>query len=69
MSNTTSAAISTFFQTKGISYSIASACTTSLHCISHGCDLIKLGRQQIVIAGGAKTFTGQGQLCLMPWEP
>ena len=62
MSNTTSAAISTFFQTKGISYSIASACTTSLHCISHGCDLIKLGRQQIVIAGGAEDFHWSGSI-------
>ena len=51
-----------FFQTKGISYSIASACTTSLHCISHGCDLIKLGRQQIVIAGGAEDFHWSGSI-------
>ena len=34
MGNTTSAAISTFFKTKGISFSIASACSTSLHCLS-----------------------------------
>ena len=54
MGNTTSAAISTFFQTKGVSFSIASACSTSLHCISYGYDLIKNGRQKIVIAGGAE---------------
>ena len=53
MANTTSAAISTFFGTKGVSFSIASACSTSLHCISHGFDLIKNGKQDIVIAGGA----------------
>ena len=54
MGNTTSAAISTFFQTKGVSFSIASACSTSLHCISYGYDLIKSGRQNIVIAGGSE---------------
>lgn len=54
MGNTTSAAISTFFQTKGVSFSIASACSTSLHCISYGFDLIRNGRQKIVIAGGSE---------------
>ena len=54
MGNTTSAAISTFFQTKGVSFSIASACSTSLHCISYAFDLIKSGRQQTVIAGGSE---------------
>ena len=54
MGNTTSAAISTFFQTKGVSFSIASACSTSLHCISYGFDLIKNGRQKTVIAGGSE---------------
>ena len=48
MANTTYAAISTFFGTKGVSYSIASACSTSLHCITHGFDLIKNGKQDIV---------------------
>ena len=54
MGNTTSAAISTFFKTRGVSLSIASACSTSLHCISYGFDLIKSGRQQTVIAGGSE---------------
>ena len=54
MGNTTSAAISTFFETKGVSFSIASACSTSLHCISYGFDLIKNGRQKTVIAGGSE---------------
>ena len=54
MGNTTSAAISTFFQTKGVSFSIASACSTSLHCISYGFDLIKNGKQKTVIAGGSE---------------
>ena len=54
MGNTTSAAISTFFQTKGVSFSIASACSTSLHCISYAFDLIKNGRQKTVFAGGSE---------------
>ena len=54
MGNTTSAVISTFFQTKGVSFSIASACSTSLHCISYGFDLIKNGKQKTVIAGGSE---------------
>ena len=54
MGNTTSAVISTFFQTKGISLSISSACSTSLHCVSHGFNLIKNGGQKIVIAGGSE---------------
>ena len=62
MSNTTSASISTFLKTQGVSYSIASACTTSLHCISHGCDLIKFGKQNIVIAGGAEDFHWSGSI-------
>lgn len=62
MSNTTSAAISTFFQTKGASYSISSACTTSLHCISHGYDLIRFGKQQTIIAGGSEDVHWTGSI-------
>ena len=62
MGNTTSAAISTFFQTKGVSFSIASACSTSLHCISYGYDLIKSGRQNIVIAGGSEDDHWSGSI-------
>ena len=62
MSNTTSAVISTFFKTLGVSYSIASACSTSLHCISHGYDLIRTGRQNIVIAGGSEDVHWSGAM-------
>ncbi len=62
MGNTTSAAISTFFKTKGISFSIASACSTSLHCISYGFDLIKSGKQNIVIAGGSEDDHWSGSI-------
>ena len=62
MGNTTSAAISTFFKTKGISFSIAAACSTSLHCISYGFDLIKSGKQNIVIAGGSEDDHWSGSI-------
>ena len=62
MGNSTSAAISTFFKTKGISFSIASACSTSLHCISYGFDLIKSGKQNIVIAGGSEDDHWSGSI-------
>lgn len=62
MGNTTSAAISTFFKTKGISFSIASACSTSLHCISYGYDLIKNKKQKIVIAGGSEDDHWSGSI-------
>ncbi len=62
MGNTTSAAISTFFKTKGISFSIASACSTSLHCISYGFDLIKNRKQKIVIAGGSEDDHWSGSI-------
>ena len=62
MGNTTSAAISTFFKTKGISFSIASACSTSLHCISYGYDLIKNRKQKIVIAGGSEDDHWSGSI-------
>ena len=62
MGNTTSAAISTFFETKGLSFSIASACSTSLHCISYGFDLIRNGKQNVVIAGGAEDDHWSGSI-------
>lgn len=54
MGNTTSACLATGFQIKGISYSIASACATSAHCVGHGAELILSGKQDVVFAGGAE---------------
>jgi 3-oxoacyl-[acyl-carrier-protein] synthase-1 len=39
---------------RGVSYSISSACATSAHCIGHGAELIQLGKQDIVFAGGGE---------------
>ena len=54
MSSTTSATLSTWFQIKGLSYSISSACSTSAHCIGNGAELIQMGKQDIVFAGGGE---------------
>ncbi len=54
MGNTTSACLSTAFGIRGCSYSIASACATSAHCIGHSADLIRFGKQDVIFAGGAE---------------
>ena len=54
MGSTTSACLSTAFGIRGASYSITSACATSAHCIGHGAELIRFGKQDVVIAGGAE---------------
>jgi 3-oxoacyl-[acyl-carrier-protein] synthase-1 len=54
MSSTNSATLSTAFHIKGVSYSISSACATSAHCIGNGMELIQLGKQDIVFAGGGE---------------
>ena len=52
MSNTNAACLATAFAIKGVSYSISSACATSAHCIGNAAELIQLGKQDVVFAGG-----------------
>ncbi|MFM1863824.1 MAG: hypothetical protein RLZ26_2346 [Pseudomonadota bacterium] len=54
MSSTNSACLATPFGIKGVNYSITSACATSAHCIGHGAELIQMGKQDIVFAGGGE---------------
>ncbi|ODS23262.1 beta-ketoacyl-[acyl-carrier-protein] synthase I [Candidatus Endobugula sertula] len=54
MGSTTSACLATPFKIKGVNYSISSACATSAHCIGNAMELIQLGKQDIVFAGGAE---------------
>jgi 3-oxoacyl-[acyl-carrier-protein] synthase-1 len=54
MGSTVSACLATPFQIKGVNYSISSACATSAHCIGNGMELIQLGKQDIVFAGGGE---------------
>ncbi|MCK5874590.1 MAG: beta-ketoacyl-ACP synthase I [Alcanivoracaceae bacterium] len=54
MASTVSACLATPFKIKGVNYSIASACATSAHCIGNAMELIQLGKQDIVFAGGGE---------------
>ncbi len=54
MNSTNSACLATAFKIKGINYTVSSACATSSHCIGHAADLVKLGEQDIVFAGGGE---------------
>lgn len=54
MGSTVSACLATPFKIKGVNYSISSACSTSAHCIGNAMELIQLGKQDIVFAGGGE---------------
>ncbi len=54
MSSTVSACLATAWAIKGVNYSLTSACSTSAHCIGHAGELIQLGKQDIVLAGGGE---------------
>ena len=54
MSSTMAACLATPYKIKGVSYSISSACATSAHCIGNGAELIQMGKQDMVFAGGGE---------------
>ncbi len=54
MGNTVSASLATGFGIRGTSYGLTSACATGAHCIGHAAELIQLGKQDVVFAGGAE---------------
>jgi len=54
MGSTVSAALSTAFGIRGLSYSISAACATSAHCIGAAADLIRHGAQDVMLAGGGE---------------
>lgn len=49
-----SATLATWFEIKGVNYSISSACATSVHCIGAAAEQILLGKQDVVFAGGTE---------------
>jgi 3-oxoacyl-[acyl-carrier-protein] synthase-1 len=49
-----SAVLSTWFKTKGVNYSISSACATSAHCIGAASEQIAMGKQDVIFAGGCE---------------
>jgi 3-oxoacyl-[acyl-carrier-protein] synthase-1 len=54
MSSTASATLATWFKIKGVNYSISSACATSNHCIGNASEIIQVGKQDIIFAGGCE---------------
>jgi 3-oxoacyl-[acyl-carrier-protein] synthase-1 len=54
MSSTCSANLSTWFKTKGVNYSISSACSTSANCIGNAFEMIQWGKQDMMFAGGGE---------------
>jgi len=70
MNSAIAANLATALKIKGVSYTISSACATSAHCIGNGAELIQMGKQDIVFAGGAEEvywgstvmFDGMGAL-------
>jgi 3-oxoacyl-[acyl-carrier-protein] synthase I len=54
MSSTASATLATWFKIKGVNYSISSACATSNHCIGNATEIIQVGKQDVIFAGGCE---------------
>lgn len=54
MGSAINASLSTAFGITGVNYGITSACATSAHSIGHAGDLIALGRQDVMFAGGGE---------------
>jgi 3-oxoacyl-[acyl-carrier-protein] synthase-1 len=54
MSSTASATLATWFKIKGVNYSISSACATSNHCIGNAMEIIQMGKQDVIFAGGCE---------------
>ncbi|CAL4042269.1 beta-ketoacyl synthase N-terminal-like domain-containing protein [Buchnera aphidicola] len=57
MTSSIAACLSTIFKIYGISYAINSACSSSSNCIGNAVELIQLGKQDIIFAGGAEELT------------
>lgn len=57
MASGVSACLATPFKIKGVNYSISSACSTSAHCIGHAVELIQLGKQDVIFAGGGEELS------------
>src|SRR3954470_18634499 len=54
MSSTASATLATWFKIKGVNYSISSAFATYNHCIGNAAEIIQLGKQDVIFAGGSE---------------
>ncbi|MBE0500940.1 MAG: beta-ketoacyl-[acyl-carrier-protein] synthase family protein [Desulfuromonadales bacterium] len=69
--------LNTLFQTRGACWSLSSACSSGGHAIGQAADLIRLGRQERVLCGGAQeinwesmcSFDGLGAFSARVDEP
>ncbi len=59
MTSTVTMNLNTLFKTKGACWSLSSACSSGGHAIGQAADLIRLGRQERVICGGAQEINWQ----------
>ncbi|XBC41341.1 MAG: beta-ketoacyl synthase N-terminal-like domain-containing protein [Buchnera aphidicola (Nurudea yanoniella)] len=57
MASNISACLATAFKIYGINYSISSACSSSAHCIGNAIELIQLGKQDVIFAGGGEEIS------------
>ena len=59
MTSTVTMNLNTLFKTKGACWSLSSACSSGGHALGQAADLIRLGRQERVICGGAQEINWQ----------
>lgn len=59
MTSNISACLGTLFKLYGVNYSISSACSSSSHCIGNAFELIKMGKQKIIFAGGGEELNSE----------
>ncbi|MCK3684390.1 beta-ketoacyl-ACP synthase II [Maribellus sp. YY47] len=62
ISNMATGQISIRYGLRGISYSVTSACASSNNAIANALDLIRLGRANVVIAGGSEASTTEASI-------
>lgn len=77
MTSTVTMNLNTLLQTRGACWSLSSACSSGGHAVGQAADLIRLGRQERMICGGAQevnwesmcSFDGLGAFSLRVDEP
>ncbi|MFB6342020.1 beta-ketoacyl-ACP synthase II [Saccharicrinis sp. FJH62] len=62
ISNIAAGQISMKYGLHGVSYSVTSACASSNHAIANALDLIRLGRADIILAGGSEATITQAAI-------
>ena len=66
MYNAPASAIAARYGAKGIAYAVVSACASSAHALGQAFDAIRLGRADVMLAGGADAPLTVG--CIRAWE-